>query len=398
MSPSAPIRVLVVDDSAFMRHAVRRLLAEAPDIEVVGTAADGVEGLAAAAVLRPDVITLDVEMPRLDGLAMLRRLMVEAPTRTIMLSSLTREGASVTLEALGCGAIDFVAKPSGSLSIDVGRVGEELIAKIRTAAAVPALAFDALRLRAIARQRTGRLPRVRPPEARTASRPADRLVVIAASTGGPAALDALVRDLPPSVGAAMLVVQHLPAGFTASLAERLANAGQLPCREARPGDLPMANEVLVAPGGHHLVATSTGRLELADLPPVNGVRPSADVTLASLAPLWRDRLLAVVLTGMGRDGCEGARAVAQYGGEVLAQDEATSTVFGMPGAVAEAGLATAILPLPRVAAAITHWALRTAKRIAASPGGRDLQVGVNRREDAVALGGFPSPRRTGEVE
>jgi two-component system chemotaxis response regulator CheB len=370
-----PIRVLVVDDSAFMRHTIGRLLADAADIEVVGTAADGVAGLEAASALRPDVITLDIEMPRLDGLAMLRRLMLECPTRTVMLSSLTRAGAQATLDALEAGAVDFVAKPSGSLSVDIGRVGEELLAKIRAAAAVPDLVFAALRLRAAARLRTSeRVADAGPrgPErdngfaARAGSRattgrprvPADRLVVVAASTGGPAALDTLVRGLPEHLGAAILIVQHMPAGFTASLAERLGAAGSLPCREAARGDILGVDEILVTPGGHHLLATPAGRLELADLPPVHGVRPSADVTLASLAPTWGERLLAVVLTGMGRDACDGARAVVDHGGRVIAQDEATSTVYGMPSAVVEAGLAEAVLPLPDIAGAIAAWARR----------------------------------------
>lgn len=380
----SPIRVLVVDDSSFMRHAVGRLLAEAGDIEVVGTAGDGVAGLAAAIALRPDVITLDVEMPRLDGLAMLRRLMVEVPTRTVMLSSLTHDGAAVTLDALEAGAIDFVAKPGGSLSIDLGQIADELIAKVRTAAAVSDLAFGALRLRAAAQNRAGRpgdrpgseraaatedggslLPLVRPPRG-----PADRVVVVAASTGGPAALEALVRGLPPRLGASLLVVQHLPPGFTASLAERLAAAGSLPAREARGGDVLAMDEILVAPGGRHIVGTPRGRLELAELPPFHGVRPSADVTLVSLAPIWRERLLAVILTGMGRDGCDGARAVIEHGGEVIAQDEATSTVYGMPGAVAEVGLATAILPLPTISTAIADWAGRAGGRTRRTAGAR----------------------------
>jgi len=382
-----PIRVLVVDDSPFMRHTVGRLLAEAGDIEVVGTAADGLAGLEAAAALRPDVITLDVEMPRLDGIGMLRRLMAENPTRTVMLSSLTVEGAAVTLDALDAGAVDFVAKPSGSLSIDVGRVGEELIAKVRAAADVSDLAFNALRLRAVARGRTGsRLapgpgPGASAPTGSTARPVAERVVVVAASTGGPAALETVVRHLPVSLGAAVLVVQHMPSGFTAPFAARLAAAGPLPCREARSGDQLRADEILVAPGGRHVVAASKTKLQLVDLPPVNGVRPSADVTLASLAGFWRGHLLAVVLTGMGRDGCDGARAVVDHGGRVIAQDEATATVYGMPAAVTEAGLASAVLPLPAIAGAIASWvatAAEGAPDAPASRSGRTPMVGALR--------------------
>lgn len=361
------VRVLVVDDSAFMRHAIARLLGEAPDIEVVGSAADGEAGLRMAAALRPDVITLDVEMPVLDGLGMLRRLMAEAPTRTIMLSSLTTEGAAVTLDALDAGAIDFVGKPSGSLSIDVGRVGEELLLKIRTAAAMSQAAFLAHRHRTSARANLRPAPAAAaratdapavPPSARVASR---RVVAIASSTGGPSALQAVVSGLPARLGAGVVIVQHMPAGFTASLAARLSGAGPLPASEATSSDIISDDRILVAPGGQHLIASAAGRVQLIGLPPVNGVRPAADVTLQSLVPIWRERLLTVVLTGMGADGREGARAAKQHGGIVFVQNEATATVYGMPGAVVEAGLADRILPLGRIADAIAEWA-----RVAAS--------------------------------
>lgn len=361
------VRVLVVDDSAFMRHAIARLLGEAPDIEVVGSAADGEAGLRMAAALRPDVITLDVEMPVLDGLGMLRRLMAEAPTRTIMLSSLTTEGAAVTLDALDAGAIDFVGKPSGSLSIDVGRVGEELLLKIRTAAAMSQAAFLAHRHRTSARANLRPAPAAAaratgapavPPSARVASR---RVVAIASSTGGPSALQAVVSGLPARLGAGVVIVQHMPAGFTASLAARLSGAGPLPASEATSSDIISDDRILVAPGGQHLIASAAGRVQLIGLPPVNGVRPAADVTLQSLVPIWRERLLTVVLTGMGSDGREGARAAKQHGGIVFVQNEATATVYGMPGAVVEAGLADRILPLGRIADAIAEWA-----RVAAS--------------------------------
>lgn len=363
------VRVLVVDDSAFMRHAIARLLGEAPDIEVVGSAADGEAGLRMAAALLPDVITLDVEMPVLDGLGMLRRLMAEAPTRTIMLSSLTTEGAAVTLDALDAGAIDFVGKPSGSLSIDVGRIGEELLLKIRTAAAMSQAAFLAHRHRTSARASLRPAPAgaatprpassaTVPPAARVASR---RLVAIASSTGGPSALQAVVSGLPARLGAGVVIVQHMPAGFTASLAARLSGAGPLPASEATASDIISDDRILVAPGGQHLIASAAGRVQLIGLPPVNGVRPAADVTLQSLVPIWRDRLLTVVLTGMGADGREGARAAKQHGGIVFVQNEATATVYGMPAAVVEAGLADRILPLGRIADAIAEWA-----RVAAS--------------------------------
>ena len=384
------IRTLIVDDSAFMRHALGRMLADSPDIDVVGAGSNGEEGLRLAAELRPDVITLDVEMPVLDGLGMLKRLMLETPTRVVMLSSRTTENAHITLDALEYGAIDFVSKPSGSLSIDIGRVGDDLVAKIRAAAGMSEAAFlrhrqvAAMNLTLInnqARQKAalaqaaeiaGRTlpdPKLRNLPARPAQAPADtitrgwagpqvaarKLVVIASSTGGPSALHAVIKVLPARLGAAVAIVQHMPPGFTTSLAARLDSAGQLRCTEAAADDLLVEDEILVAPGDFHMICSTSGRIQLVRLPAVNGVRPAADVTLQAVAPIWRERLLCVVLTGMGCDALDGARAVRQHGGTVIAQDAATSTIYGMPAAVAEAGLTDQVLPLHQIGDAIASW-------------------------------------------
>jgi two-component system chemotaxis response regulator CheB len=381
------IRVLVVDDSAFMRHALSRLLSEAGGIEIVGAASNGEQGLEMVRTMRPDVVTLDVEMPVLGGLGMLRQVMVEQPTRVIMLSSLTTDGARVTLDALHAGAIDFVAKPDGSLSVDIGRVGAELVAKVRAAAMMSEATWLAFRMRA------GRTaggpghdgpPAGSPPggmsspasargigpagsAARVGVGAADphqrqpvpavghKLVVVASSTGGPAALHSLVAGLPNPLGAGVLIVQHLPVGFSASLASRLSSVGRLPVIEAASGDTIGLDRIALAPGDDHLISSISGRIQLVALPSVHGVRPAADVTLQSVAPVWRERLLFVVLTGMGVDGRDGARAVQEHGGTVFAQDEATSTIFGMPAAVIDDGLADRVLPLDRMAAAIAAW-------------------------------------------
>jgi two-component system chemotaxis response regulator CheB len=379
-----------------MRHALGRLLGEVPGLEVVGAAANGEEGLTLARDLRPDVITLDVEMPVLDGMGMLQRLMLETPTRVVMLSSRTTQNAQVTLDALEFGAIDFVPKPSGSLSVDIGRVGEELVGKIQAAAAMSEASF--LRHRQVAAMNLtlannaaaraagepargsagaspaspaglvlpGPLPSRRPP--RTGPRiAAGRLVVVAASTGGPSALHAFVKCLPAPLGAAMAIVQHMPPGFTASLAARLDSAGRLRCAEATSEDILVEDEILMAPGDRHMICSTSGRIQLVHLPPVNGVRPAADVTLQAVAPIWRERLLCVVLTGMGVDAREGARAVKQHGGSVISQDEATATIYGMPAAVAEAGLSDQALPLHRIAAAVADWC-GSGRLAAAAPG------------------------------
>jgi two-component system, chemotaxis family, protein-glutamate methylesterase/glutaminase len=399
----ARIRVLIVDDSAFMRHALGRLLSEAASLEIVGTAANGEEGLALARDLRPDVITLDVEMPILDGLGMLKRLMLETPTRVVMLSSLTTQNAKITLDALEYGAIDFVPKPSGSLSIDIGRVGEGLVAKIEAAAAMSEASF--LRHRQVAAinltlannaaaraatlaassapvdpvgaRRLRSVPAMavqRPP--RTANRVAARkLVVVASSTGGPAALHAFVKGLPAKLGAAMAIVQHMPPGFTTSLAARLELAGELRCSEATSEDILVEDEILVAPGDRHTICSPSGRIQLIHLPPVNGVRPAADVTLQAVAPIWRERLLCVVLTGMGYDARDGARAVKQHGGTVFSQDAATSTIYGMPAAVAEAGLSDGVFPLHQMAAAVARWCVSDAAALAAANAAANAESG-----------------------
>lgn len=381
------IRVLVVDDSAFMRHALSRLLSEAGGIEIVGTAANGEQGLEMVRTLRPDVVTLDVEMPVLGGLGMLRQVMVEQPTRVIMLSSLTTDGARVTLDALHAGAIDFVAKPDGSLSVDIGRVGAELVTKVRAAATMSEAAWLAFRMRAgrtpgrLAHDgsQTGspsggmpssagargigpsgfvngvRVGAVAPPLRQAVPAVGHKLVVVASSTGGPAALHSVVAGLPNPLGAGVLIVQHLPVGFSASLASRLSSVGRLPVIEAASGDTIALDRIALAPGDDHLISSISGRIQLVALPTVHGVRPAADVTLQSVAPVWRERLLFVVLTGMGVDGRDGARAVKEHGGTVFAQDEATSTIFGMPGAVIDDGLADRVLPLDRMAPAIAAW-------------------------------------------
>ena len=366
----APIRVLVVDDSAFMRHAVGRLIGEAGDLVVVGSASNGEEGLRAASELRPDVITLDVEMPVLDGPGMLRRLMVANPTRVVMLSSLTTEGAAVTLDALDAGAIDFVAKPGGSLSIDVGRVGQDLVAKIRAAAGMSEASFLAHRSRVARRAALRPAPAAPSAPARSArvgAVTARRLVVIASSTGGPSALNAVVPLLPAGLAAGVLIVQHMPAGFTASLADRLRAVGRIPVHEAAANDLITDGEALLAPGDFHMISSASGRIQLSSLPPVNAVRPAADVTLQAVAPVWRDRILCVVLTGMGSDGREGARAVKAHGGTVFAQDRDSSAVWGMPGSVVEAGLADRVVTLDRMADAIAGWVANPAPARAAAP-------------------------------
>jgi len=369
--PTKSIRVLVVDDSAFIRHAVSKHLGADPEVEVIGQATDGLDALEQVRKLKPDVVTLDVEMPRLDGLGMLERLMRERPTPVVMLSSVTSEGADATMRALALGAVDFVTKPS--LNVTVGRVMAELIAKIKAAAA--------------SRVKPKPIPlRPAPPAAREARslrplRRNDKVLVIGSSTGGPRALYEVIPALPADLPVAVLVVQHMPAGFTRSLAQRLDQATALVVKEAETGDSLRAHQVLVAPGGYHMLIGENGAVALDDGPTVNGVRPSVDVTMKALAEHYGPRVVAVVLTGMGRDGMAGALAIKARGGRVIAEDESTCVVYGMPKSVVEAGAVDKIVPLPDIARETARMILNDMRR---RNGGSRVRVGA--AQDARAYG------------
>jgi two-component system, chemotaxis family, protein-glutamate methylesterase/glutaminase len=336
-----PIRVLVVDDSAFMRRVVGDAIASQSDMQLAGVARNGLDALLKVEQLQPDVVTLDVEMPEMDGLTALRHVMARYPRPVVMLSSMTQAGAITTLRALSIGAVDFVAKPSGAIALDFHRVREELLNKVRIAA----------------KARVSQ-PTPEPSRPLQAPRPVarrddfDRLVVIGSSTGGPRALARLVPELPADGRTAYVIVQHMPAGFTRSLAERLDASSQLAVREAAAGDRLEAGTALVAAGDYHLRLTASGTVALDQSPRVHGVRPSVDVALQSAAERCGRRTVAVILTGMGTDGADGAASVREAGGRVLAEDAATCVVWGMPRAVAERGLANQVVPLDGMAQAI----------------------------------------------
>jgi two-component system chemotaxis response regulator CheB len=333
------IRVLVVDDSAFVRKAVGRMLATADDIEVVGYARDGEEGLSLARELRPDVVTLDVRMPRLGGLETLERLMAEQPVPVLLMSTLTQEGAEVTLRGLELGAMEFVDKSSVQ-PMSMLSLAEELVAKIRALGS--------------ARVRTRPLPR-HTRAADGAARPAARCVVIGASTGGPAALQTVVSGLPAAFHAAVVIVQHIPRGFTRSLAERLDARSAIPVREARHGDAVEPGQVLLAPAGIHSRLVRGGdsvEVALEEEPSEALHRPSVDVLMASAAEVYGAQALGVVLTGMGSDGTEGLRAIRAKGGLTLAEAEESRVIFGMPKAAIDAGVVARAVPVDRIAGEI----------------------------------------------
>jgi two-component system chemotaxis response regulator CheB len=338
MTGSHRIRVLVVDDSAFVRKAIERMLGTVDDIEVVGFAADGEEGLAKARELRPDVVTLDVKMPRLGGLETLERLMAEQPVAVLLMSSLTQEGAELTLRGLELGAMDFVDKSSVQ-PMSMLSLAEELIAKVR----------------ALGGARVHARPRPARSGGRDTGAPPAHCVVVAASTGGPTALQVVVPGLPAGFPAAVLVVQHIPRGFTKSLAERLDARSAIPVREARDGEAVEPGTVLIAPAGIHsrLARRGGAVVVVLDEEPRDALhRPSADVLMASAAEVYGSLALGVVLTGMGSDGTEGLRAIREKGGLTLAEAEETCVIYGMPKAAFEAGVVHRIVPLEKVAGEI----------------------------------------------
>lgn len=334
------IRVVIVDDSAFARQALLRMLKTDPEIEVVGTAADGEEALQRIRELRPDVVTLDVQMPRMGGLEALEKIMAEHPVAVLLLSSLTQEGGEITLRGLELGAMDFVDKSSAQGSMNLLSLAEELKAKVHALAGVPLE-----RVRA-------RLPlRPRPRARATVPKQVD-VVVIAASTGGPTALQAVIPRLPDGLQTAVLVVQHMPAGFTRSLAQRLDSRSALPVREAEEGELVAPGTVLLAPGGQHLKLRRRGsrvKVWLDEEPRSALHRPSADVAMAAVARIYAARTVGVVLTGMGSDGTAGLKAIRSAGGRTLAEREDTCIIYGMPKSAIEAGVVDQTVPLPRMA-------------------------------------------------
>ncbi len=339
-----PIRILVVDDSAFMRYTISRRLSEIEGFHVVGSAHDGKEALDVLPALKPDVITLDVEMPHMDGLSTLRQIMATRPTPVIMVSSLTTEGARETIQALTWGAVDFISKPASKANIEV--IIDELTAKIRRAAHAKVYPISSAIL-----QRESISPELPQKKVRQ-RREKDKVVVIGASTGGPRALQTVVSQLSASLPATFLIVQHMPVGFTRSLAERLNAVSELAVKEAEPGDTLENGRALVAPGGFHMVLDSNGQIALNQNPSVHGVRPAIDVTLLSAAEKFGSAMIAVILTGMGKDGTNGAALVHSMGGKVIAEDESTCVVWGMPRSVWEAGVADEVRPLNDVAMAI----------------------------------------------
>lgn len=339
------MKVLVVDDSAFMRFTITKHLNEFSGITVLGAAKDGREALDMIPKLKPDVVTLDVEMPNLDGLSTLREIMSRHPLPVVMLSSLTSEGTLETVRALTLGAVDFVAKPDNKANM--ASILEEVGNKVLRAAKAKVWQTPAKS----AYIETAPTARVLEKKVRSL-RNQDKIVVIGSSTGGPRALNTVVPMLDASIPAAFVIVQHMPAGFTRSLSERLNGTSELYVKEAAPDDRLEVGKILLAPGGFHMVFDENEKVTLNQNPTVHGVRPAVDVTLLSIVKLYGPRVVTAILTGMGNDGTNAALMVHNSGGWVISEAEETCVVYGMPRSVYEAGASNEVVPLDRVAEAI----------------------------------------------
>jgi two-component system chemotaxis response regulator CheB len=342
---SKVIKVMVVDDSAFMRFSITKHLNMTPNIQVIATASDGREALELLEKIHPDVITLDVEMPRLDGLSTLKEIMAHHPCPVIMLSSLTKEGATETIRALTLGAVDFIAKPENK--INISDVMNEVIAKILKVvnAKVFSIPISTQQPRAIV---TNDSKIVRPLTS------TDKVLVIGSSTGGPRALNTLVPEL-EKIPAAVLIIQHMPVGFTHSLAERLDASSKIKVKEAEPGDQLEVGKALLAPGGFHMVLDSDRRISLNQNPTIHGVRPAIDVTMFSVVQHYGKSVVGVILTGMGMDGTSGSTLIHESGGYIFAEHESTCVVWGMPRSVTEAGVVDKVVPLNEMASSVMSY-------------------------------------------
>ncbi len=335
------IRVLVVDDSAFMRRIIREMLTSDPQIEVIDSAKNGIEGVEKALTLLPDVITMDIEMPGMNGLDAIEEIVKKRRIPIIVFSSLSSEGAKVTLEALDKGAVDYVCKNITRSALDVMHMRDELVGKVKAVACGMAksnMKGSSGEGRNICHvlQHRGNI----------------ELVVIGASTGGPKALQEILPAIPEDIGGAIIVTIHMPSEFTGAFADRLHRICRLPVKEAEDGEPLRAGCVFVSPGGIHTKVRkdglTRGYVRIEKEPEDAIYKPSIDVTMKSAAECYQERVLGVILTGMGHDGTEGIRAIKNRGGVSLVQDEASCTVYGMPRSVVEAGLADRVVPLERI--------------------------------------------------
>ncbi len=367
--PVKVIEVLVVDDSAFMRKAITMMLESDPAIKVVGTARDGEEGVEKAKLLKPDLVTMDIEMPRMDGLTALREIMTKNPVPVMMVSSLTTAGAEATLDALEMGAVDFIPKQMSFVSLDIVKIKEDLLSKIKDIARRKQTLMSRHRQRQFNKISQAATSAAQPsPMGKAVSAAVGmravkkhhhvNIVAIGSSTGGPPALQAVITKLPKNLTVGVLIAQHMPPMFTKSLADRLNSLSEVTVREAQDGDPVEAGVVLIAPGGQHMTAKRQGArifVSVSKEPASTLYKPCVDVTMNSVAEIYGSSTLGVILTGMGSNGVTGFQNVKQRGGVIIAQNEQTCVVYGMPRAVIEAGIADHIVPIDDVAAEIVSF-------------------------------------------
>jgi two-component system, chemotaxis family, protein-glutamate methylesterase/glutaminase len=369
-APNKKFRVLVVDDSAFMRKVLEGIFNADDQLQVVGHAKDGREAISLAESLKPDIITMDINMPHVDGLQATAQIMTTNPRPIVIVSSESKDGAASTLKALELGAIEFVAKPSSGIDLDMQSIKEDLLRKVRMAAKVRVVR-TASRLASTLQSMSGTpapapVPAKRP--APTAS--SDQrfpIVVLAASTGGPATVMRLAPGFTRDFPAAVFLVQHMPASFTTQYAAQLAEFTSIRVKEAEANESVQPGTLYICPGGQHLRVAATGRIQLDGTSGrINGYLPNMDMTLESVAAFAGPMSIAAILTGMGNDGAVGAKAVKSAGGLVLAQDEATSVIFGMPAEAIKVGAVDHVLGIDDIYAAIEKRVLTICK---ASPVG-----------------------------
>ncbi|KKB38957.1 protein-glutamate methylesterase/protein-glutamine glutaminase [Bacillus thermotolerans] len=349
-------KVVIADDSAFMRKVIREFLSSHPEMDVVAAARNGKEAIEKVKQFRPDVVTMDVEMPELDGLHALSWIMEHMPTPVVMLSSLTKEGAEVTFEAIEKGAVDFIAKPSGTISLDLYKVKREIIEKVLAASKAKVYPAGQKPAEAIA----GRRSREEIEKGKVTSQRSSRnIVVIGTSTGGPRALQQVVTRLPDDIAAPILVVQHMPPGFTKTLAQRLDSLSAVHVKEADHKETLQRGVVYIAPGGFHLkVKESEGKATawLTEEPSINGHRPAVDVLFESVSRMDNYQVIAVIMTGMGSDGVNGLIQLKKAGGvHAIAESEESCVVFGMPKAAISTQLVDCVAPVENIAEKILTY-------------------------------------------
>lgn len=356
------IKVLIVDDSAFMRRVIKQMLEDSGEIEVVGAARDGAEGVEMALTLKPDVISMDIEMPRVNGLEATERIMEAMPTPIIVVSSLTVEGAKATFDALDKGAADYISKNLMTSALDLMKIQDELVSKVKAISRRKHY-FASLRNSvrkpepAVVAAHSPAMPYPVPSRKSYATQKM-AFVAIGASTGGPRALQEVLSNLPEGLSTPFLVAVHMPRAFTGAFAERLNDLCKLPVKEAENGEKVRPGQVFLAPGGFQTKIKRKGLMDfyihIDDEPKGALYKPSVDVCLTSVAECYPGRSMGVILTGMGHDGREGMRLIKEKGGKTLAQNEETCTVYGMPKAVVDAGLADKVAPLDKIAAEIVN--------------------------------------------